>query len=154
MKQWLVCIICVSAFSGLCEILIPDGKSKKAFKVVSAITLLSVFLYPLKNIDKDSLLHNFTFDLQEVSSDFQSDSDAAVISAYESGIKKALAGPLNSFGINSDCITVECRRSEDEIEIKKITVYVEKSAEETNQKIKAAIKEYLNEEIEIEIISR
>lgn len=154
MKNWLIGIVCVCAFSGLIEILIPDGKNKKAFKVVSAIALLSVFLYPLKNIDQDALSDYLTFDSLSASSDFQSGSDSAVLSAFESGIRQALADRLSDYGISAESLQVECRMVQENIEIEKITVSVENTSDKANEEIKTAIRDYLSEDIEIELIRR
>lgn len=154
MKAWLVCVICVSAFSGLTDILIPDGKSKKAFKAVSAIVLLCVLLYPLKNIDRNSFFNKFTLSNEEASSSFQENYDEAVIAAYESGIKNVLADQLSDFAITADSISVECETTADKITIKRIKVFVENNGKTQNEKIKAVIYECLEEEPEIEIISR
>lgn len=155
MKQWLICIICVCAFSGLTDILIPDGKNKKAFKTVSTLTLLCVFLYPLKSVDNSALFNAFSFDKQEASSDFQSDSDSAVISAFESGIKQALSEQLSPYAIKPEDIQVECRKTQEEIRIKRVTVYIEEDKEEEIKEIiTSAIVDYVNSETEIEIIGR
>ena len=79
MKAWLICVLCVSAFSGLTDILVPNGKSKKTFKAVSAIVLLCVLLYPLKNIDRNFYFYKFSFSNKEVSSSFQENYDEAAL---------------------------------------------------------------------------
>ena len=154
MKQWLICIICVCAFSGLTDILIPDGKNKKAFKTVSAIALLCVFLYPLKSADNSALFRAFSFDNREASTNFQSDYDSAVISAFESGTKQALSEQLSPYGIKPGDIKVECRKTLEEITIKRITVYVDDEQAQINEKIKSTIQQCVNEETEIEITGR
>ncbi|MCI6771285.1 MAG: stage III sporulation protein AF [Oscillospiraceae bacterium] len=154
MKAWLICVLCVSAFSGLTDILIPNGKSKKTFKAVSVIVLLCVLLYPLKNIDRNFYFYKFSFSNKEVSSSFQENYDEAVIAAYESGIKHVLTEQLSDFAITADRISIVCEATADKIRIKRIRVFVENNDKTQNEKIKAVINECLEEKTEIEIISR
>lgn len=150
-KQWLISIIAVSISAGMMDILLPTGKTKKAFRVISGIVMLYVFLLPVKNVDEESLLRSFTFDRQEAEESLQSQYDMTVIDAYQKGIENAITKSLQDENIITDKIEIECKMQNGEIAIKKITVTVKTGDSDTENIIRKIISEKCNLDTEIEI---
>lgn len=152
MKPWLFSIAAVSVSAGIVDILLPSGKTKKTFRVISGIVMLYVFIMPLKNIDENKLFQSFTFTGRQAEESLQSQYDMTVISAYEKGIENALAESLKTENITAEKISVDCESKNNEIVISKITVTVTQLDAETEKKIREIVRGKLNCDAETEII--
>lgn len=152
MKPWLMSIIAVSVSVGVIDILLPAGKTKKTFRVISGIVMLYVFLTPLKNIDENKLFKSFPFERQQAGESLQSQYDRTVIRAYEKGIENALTESFKTENIVADKISVDCESKNDEIVIKKIMITLTQSNADTEKKIREIVRDKLNCDAETEII--
>ena len=151
MKQWLISIIAVSVSAGIIELLLPSGKTKKTFYVVSGIVMMYVFLIPLKNADINAVFKPFTSDSKRESESLQSQYDMTVISAFEKGVMNTLNESFKAENIQADCKKVECESVKDEIHIRTITVRTGKSDKAAEKRIREIIGEKIKGNPKIEI---
>lgn len=154
MKQWLISMTAVTVFSGVIYILLPNGKTKKTFSVISGIVLLYVFLSPLQSKQNADFIKSFSFSNRDFSQSLEAQYDDTVILAFKNGVKEALTKCLNEKNIETDDISVECEKKDNEYAVKKITVYVGQDIGVSKSKIIEIIQQNIQGEPEIEVIGR
>lgn len=138
-KQWSLMISAVCIFSGVLLSLLPNSKLKPAYKTLTGILLIYVFLYPL--IDSKTLYINiddYIRDNYQVSENIDKYALSSMIHSAETAIEKFLEESLYKSGIICD-VSVKCNSSNDEIVIERIEISGITAAESKQQIIAIAL---------------
>ncbi|MGN0485620.1 MAG: hypothetical protein ACI4GB_00120 [Acutalibacteraceae bacterium] len=122
-EKWCLMICAVSVFSGILISVIPDGRIKNAFRVLTSLILLYSILSPLFGISAGDIDFEGVFRTQqEKEEELRSYSAEAAAEAAGKAISETIVKKCAERGLIITCETV-CEITESAAEIKIVTVY-------------------------------
>ena len=119
---WCKFIALISILSSVSLLVLPEGKSKKAFKALIAIITVYSFATPFTDTEIDFSHFNEYFNTAKnsvLSESLESYENYPLISAAESETEIYFSNLLSSVGVNASCEAV-CDIEEDEIVLREI----------------------------------
>ena len=149
-KSWSMTICLVSILCTLLEILFPQGKMEKIFRVVLGVFLLCALLgSTLKNINFDAKkTENFIKDKDKIK--FKSTVDDQVKASAEKNLRASIEKILAAKGIKSEKINIFMDTTADNcISIGKIEVFLPKGDESKRDTVKNDLEKILELKIDV-----
>lgn len=152
-KSWSMTICLVSILCTLLEILFPQGKMEKIFRVVLGVFLLCALLVPigstLKNINFDAKkTENFIKDKDKIK--FKSTVDDQVKASAEKNLRASIEKILAAKGIKPEKINIFMDTTADNcISIGKIEVFLPKGDESKRDTVKNDLEKILELKIDV-----
>lgn len=118
MKQWILVITCVSIFSCMIKILIPNGKSRNTIIFIFSVFLMFCIISPLSNKENLDSIFDFEYEYSEIIDD-----NVNFFHQYKADYYTACAKTcLKKVGIDNCAVDIMFNDKGNFNEIKKITV--------------------------------
>lgn len=122
-KQWTLTVSAISIISGILLSLLPKSMNKSYFKVIASIIIIYAVLQPFIGSNSiDFKIDDFLKDNYQVSENLDKYAISSMISSAERAIEDLYSEKAESYGIDLT-FECECIIKNDEIAVKKITVY-------------------------------
>ncbi len=113
MGQWVITVAGIAILSVLCDIILPEGQTRKYVKTVFGVVVTFVIVQPLLSLAGGDLHFDFQADPQLQQSYLQSVSDRANIAA-EKNLEKTLSAngiDVESVSVADNSVTVKARET-------------------------------------------
>lgn len=143
---WVALIAATSIVGAVFASIIPSGKMKTAFSVLTGIILVCAVVSPLATEKPEIDFGGFSLELEEKKSEYKTKSEEAMRAVAEEGFQKAVLESLKEGGFEVAAVEVKCNG---EYQIERVTVIIAGSFEE--ETVKKKVKELCKNNAEIKI---
>lgn len=122
-KSQIIIIVIVTIVSTVLLCVVPQGKLRSAFKILCALVIVYSIIAPFASFDFDSLDFDSLFEKEEQRELYSNQSNDAALMAANEGFERAAEGLLKENGYEIESIEAECAIEEDEVILKRLTIY-------------------------------
>lgn len=123
MKPALQSLSVLLIVTAVLEVLLPPGKTKRAFYVLCAVVLFACVLQPLRHFDFSALELESLFTPEESAAvQMQRQNETALLLAVKTGAETAAKNALENAGLPFARVTAHCETQGEEIVLSKLTV--------------------------------
>ena len=123
MKPALQSLSVLLIVTAVLEVLLPPGKTKRAFHMLCAVVLFACVLQPLRHFDFSALELESLFTPEESAAvQMQRQNETALLLAVKTGAETAAKNALENAGLPFARVTAHCEEAGEEIVLSKLTV--------------------------------
>lgn len=145
--SWVALIAATSIVSAVFASIIPSGKMKTAFSVLTGIILVCAVVSPLATEKIEFDFESFSLELEEKKSEYKKESEKALSSVAKEGFQNAIAERLKNCGYDIKKVEVKC---DGEYRIKSVKVKIDGNFDE--ESVRKEIESFCESGAEIKII--